>query len=62
MRSSAPEYPVVYIDDVPSGGLEALQRISSLSILEIRFLAARDASTRFGLNHAGGAILVSILR
>lgn len=62
MRSSAPEYPVVYIDEVQSGGLEALQRVSSLSIHEIRFISGRDAATRFGLNHGAGAILVSIRR
>ena len=62
MRASAPEYPVVYIDEVSSGGLEALQRISSIAIAEVRFISARDAATRFGLNHGGGAIMVKTRR
>lgn len=62
MRSSAPDYPVVYVDDVHSGGPEALQRISSVAISEIRFISARDAATRFGLNHGAGAIMVRTRR
>ena len=62
MGSGRPEYPVVYIDQVHSGGLEALNRVSSLVIEEIRFISARDATTRFGMNHGGGAIMVKIRR
>ena len=62
MGSSRPEFPVVYIDQVHSGGLEALDRVSSLVIEEVRFISARDATTRFGMNHGGGAILVKVRR
>lgn len=62
IRSSGPEYPVVYVDEVRSGGPEALQRISSMTVSEIRFISARDAATRLGLNHGGGAIMVRTRR
>ena len=62
MGSGRPDNPVVYIDQVHTGGLEALERISSLVVEEIRFISGRDATTRFGMNHGGGAIMVSIRR
>lgn len=62
MRGGGAEYPVVYLDGIRSGSIEALQRISTLQISEVRFISARDAATRFGLNHGGGAIMVSSQR
>ena len=58
LSSGAPSYPMVYIDRVRSGGLEALQRISSQIIREIRFINGRDATTQYGLDHGAGVILV----
>jgi hypothetical protein len=50
--------PVVYSDNVRLGGMENLSGIAAADIATIEYLSARDATTRFGTGHAGGAILV----
>lgn len=59
IRSGAPSLPIVYIDGVRSGGPEALRRITTQIIREIRFINGRDATTTYGLDHGAGVILVS---
>ena len=56
---SSADQIVVYVDNIKSGGLEALVPISAISIKEIRFLSAADATTRFGTGTPSGAILVT---
>jgi hypothetical protein len=53
-----PTTPLVYIDEVRTGGLDSLYRISSQIIREIRFINGRDATTKWGLDHGGGVIMV----
>ena len=53
-----PLRPIVYIDNVSVGGLEALNRVPASTISEIRYLDANEATMRFGTGHGGGAILV----
>lgn len=53
-------YPVVYVDDSKHGDINSLSTISTQYITEIRFLSAGDATIRYGINHAGGAILIII--
>ncbi len=48
----------VVVDGAPRGGLSALAEISAMSVREIRYLNAADASIRFGTGYDGGAILV----
>lgn len=50
--------PVVYIDEVRAGGLEALERLSIHIVREMRYLSGQDASVRYGLDHDNGAIMV----
>lgn len=50
--------PVVYIDEVRAGGLEALDRITVNIVQEMRFISGQDASVKYGLNHGGGVIMV----
>jgi hypothetical protein len=50
---------VVYRDGVKMGGDRELRSISVLQIREIRYLDAMAATQRFGMDHAGGAILVT---
>ena len=50
--------PVVYIDGVRSGDLYFLQSIRIEDVDRIRYLNSRDATTRWGTGHAGGAIEV----
>jgi hypothetical protein len=59
IRSSAPTYALVYVDEVRSGGLEMLYRISSQIIREVRFINGRDATTKWGMNHGSGVILIT---
>ena len=48
----------VMVDGVPSGELNDLQSMSASGIEEMRYLNARDATTRFGTGYDGGVILV----
>ncbi len=50
---------VVYRDDVKMGGESELRGIARVQIREIRYLDAMAATQRYGMDHAGGAILVS---
>jgi hypothetical protein len=51
--------PIVYLDNVRYGPLQSLETIHILDVKEIQFLKPRDATTRFGTGHMGGAILVT---
>ncbi len=53
---------VVYIDGMKSGGPGALNNVTAMSIAEIRYISAADATTRFGTGHPLGAILVATRR
>ena len=59
LDTPTPALPVVYLDDVRAGGLEALHTIRVADVYEIRFYNASDATTRFGTGHPGGAIVVT---
>lgn len=50
--------PVVYLDNVRFGGLDTLRDITSKSLISIQYLSGTDATTRFGMDHGGGAIMV----
>jgi hypothetical protein len=58
IRGGSPSLPVVYVDEVWSGGLESLRRVSTQIIREIRYINGRDATTKWGLDHGGGVIMV----
>jgi TonB-dependent receptor-like protein len=49
---------IVYLDGVRYGGPGSLQNIRAEMIMQMEFLDASDATTRFGTGHGGGAILV----
>ncbi len=53
---------VAYMDDVRLNDLNGLATIPANRIREIRFVNARDATTRWGTGHASGAILVTTKR
>ena len=52
-------YPVVYIDEIRHGALEALNRIPSTEILRLEFFSTANATTRWGTGHPSGAINVT---
>jgi hypothetical protein len=55
------EYAIVFLDGIRSGGPETLKTIPAGQIKEIRYLNARDATTRYGLNVSAGVLEVRLL-
>jgi len=57
--TSSSQYQVVaYMDDVKLIDLNGLSTIPSERVKEIRYINARDATTRWGTGHGSGVILV----
>jgi len=52
--------PVVYVDGIRAGGPEVLRDLPSQDVLEIRYIGAADATTRYGTGHTGGVIEIRI--
>lgn len=53
---------MVYLDELPYGGLETLRHIPLERVRLIRYLSPSDADMRWGGSHPTGAILVTTLR
>ena len=51
--------PKVIVDGVAYGQIENLVNVNAMSVGEIRYLNAADATTRFGTGYVGGVILVT---
>ena len=58
LRDPTPVRAVIYLDGVLYGKLETLRSLNIEEIREIEFISAGDATTRFGTDHLGGAILI----
>jgi hypothetical protein len=58
LRDPTPVRAVIYLDGVMYGKLESLRTLNVEEIREIEFISAGDATTRFGTDHLGGAILI----
>lgn len=54
----AAPYAKVVVDGVGRGELHTLRQIPVMHVIEIRYLSAADASTRYGTGYDGGAIEV----
>lgn len=61
-RAGGREGVRVYVDQVPTGGAEVLRTLQVRDVQQIRYLDARTATTRFGTDHANGAIMVTTRR
>lgn len=60
---SAASIPIIiYMDDVRLGEPSSLQNIPASRVKEIRFMNARDATTRYGTGHSSGVIAVTTKR
>ena len=59
LRNSVPATAVVYVDDMKYGGINSLKAFSAGQIWRIEYINAADATTRFGTDHLGGAILIT---
>ena len=55
-------YPVIYVDGLRRGDLDELRTIAVLDVVTIQFMSASDATTRYGTDHASGAILLTTSR
>lgn len=53
---------VVYLDGQKVGGVDALRRISGPNLEQIQRLDSRQATTRFGVGHPAGALMVTTRR
>lgn len=61
-RTGESVQPKVYLDNIEYGTLSALTNVNASQISEIRFVNARDATTRWGTGHLGGVILIMTKR
>ena len=59
LRNVTPPTAVVYLDNSKYGDLESLKSINSDMIRQVQYLSANSAQTRFGMDHTGGAILIT---
>src|SRR5687767_2336792 len=59
LRATAPTTATVYVDGMRFGEIESLRSLPALQILRVEYINASDATTRFGTDHVGGAILIS---
>ncbi|MCI0432055.1 MAG: hypothetical protein L0271_00195 [Gemmatimonadetes bacterium] len=59
IRAPDPIEAVVYIDGVKTGPPETLRSVRREVLREIRYIDSREATTRYGTGHRGGAILVT---
>ena len=59
LRNLAPPTAIVYLDGVKFGSIESLRSMSGESVAQIQYLSASDATTRYGTDHTGGAILIT---
>ena len=50
--------PVVYMNQMRMGSIEVLRDLQPSNIVGIQWVTASDATTRFGLGHAGGVIQI----
>ncbi len=60
--SGDPLIPVVYVDGVRAGDLEFLRQLRIEEVERLRYINARDATTRWGTGVPGGVIEVSRAR
>ena len=60
--SQGPVPVVLFVDDVRLGELNGLVNIPANRVKEIRYIGARDATTRYGTGVGCGVILVTTKR
>ena len=58
-RDTTPLRAVVYIDGLKYGSVEQMKNLSAERVFQVRYLSAADATTRYGMDHGGGAILIT---
>ncbi|MGH7501834.1 MAG: hypothetical protein ACREL7_08770 [Longimicrobiales bacterium] len=61
-RATEPVEAVVYVDGLRTGDPSTLRGVPREVVREIRYIDAREATTRYGTGHGGGVIMVSTKR
>ena len=56
-RIGQPAEVLVFVDEAPVGGVDVLRSWRSQDVLELRFLTASDAATRFGTTAELGGVI-----
>ncbi len=59
LRTTTPPTAIVYLDNSKYGDLQSMRTISADMVVQVEYLSAASAQTRFGMDHTGGAILIS---
>lgn len=62
IKDPTPVQPVVYLDGMRLGAPSSLGMINASSVITIEYISSIEASSRYGLGHQGGAILVTTRR
>ena len=58
INAVGPDEPTVYVDGTRYGSLNDLGRMDVNQVTRAEFVDPLEATTRFGTNHTGGAILI----
>lgn len=53
---------VVYVDETPFGGVNALQQFRMLNVERVEYFSGPEATTRYGTDHGAGAIVIRLRR
>ena len=59
LRNTTPPTATVYLDGVKYGDLNSLKLISAEQLTKVQYLNGSEATTRYGTDHVGGAILIT---
>ncbi len=59
LRNTTPPTAIVYLDGVKYGDLQSLRQISGEHVTRVDYLNGSEATTRFGTDHVGGAIIIT---
>lgn len=62
IQDPTPIQPVVYLDGMRLGPPSTMAMINASSVITIEYISSIEASSRYGLGHQGGAILVTTRR
>src|SRR5688572_5259613 len=59
LRTTGPTTAVIYVNEMRFGELDLLRTMNAEQVLRVQYINAADATTRFGTDHFGGAILIT---
>jgi hypothetical protein len=62
MGGAPPAATVLYVNGNKMGDLSGLKLISARDVEEVRYLDPSKAEDQFGIEHSGGAVMVTLVR